>query len=229
MRPFGTSSSRLGTLVVFAVFLLAGVAQAQTITGSITGTVVDSSGAIVPGSKVTVTNEATGAERTLITTDIDFNRDGAPDVVFLNEGQESALLLGKPRPPVATAEPGSTDIASVQDTQAGLLPAPSASGGSVSKTILSIGGGVALLMIAYILAATVVYLHTRYWLPLVLPLMGAFTAEYVALMTWRVVFEQAERRRVVSSLLRGSVACAEVHARRAARFTKACNGDRHSS
>src|SRR5947208_21469 len=63
------SSSRLVTLVVLVVFLLVGVTQAQTITGSITGTVVDSSGAIVPGSKVTVTNEATGAERTLITTE----------------------------------------------------------------------------------------------------------------------------------------------------------------
>src|SRR2546428_900802 len=68
MRPSRTSS-RLGTLVALGVFLLAGVAQAQTITGSITGTVVDSSGAIVAGSKVTVTNEATGAGRTLTTTD----------------------------------------------------------------------------------------------------------------------------------------------------------------
>src|SRR3989454_4001416 len=67
MRPSRTSS-RLGTLVVLGVFLLAGVAQAQTITGSITGTVVDSSGAIVAGRKVIVTNEATGAERTLTTT-----------------------------------------------------------------------------------------------------------------------------------------------------------------
>src|SRR3989442_5277087 len=62
-------SSTLGTFVVLGVFLLASVTQAQTITGSITGTVVDSSGAIVAGSKVTVTNEATGAERTLITTE----------------------------------------------------------------------------------------------------------------------------------------------------------------
>ena len=68
MRPSRTSS-RLGTLVVLGVFLLAGVAQAQTVTGSITGTVVDSSGAIVAGSKVTATNEATGAERTLTTTE----------------------------------------------------------------------------------------------------------------------------------------------------------------
>src|SRR3989475_7746663 len=68
MRPSRTSS-RLGTLVVLGVFFLAGVTQAQTITGSITGTVVDSSGAIVAGSKVIVTNEATGAERALTTTE----------------------------------------------------------------------------------------------------------------------------------------------------------------
>ena len=68
MRP-SRNSLRLGTLVVLGVFFLAGVTQAQTVTGSITGTVVDSSGAIVAGSKVTVTSEATGAERTLTTTE----------------------------------------------------------------------------------------------------------------------------------------------------------------
>src|SRR2546426_1902344 len=62
-------SSTLGTFVVLGVFLLAGVTQAQTVNGSITGTIVDSSGAIVAGSKVTVTNEATGAERALSTTE----------------------------------------------------------------------------------------------------------------------------------------------------------------
>src|SRR5438094_3758453 len=55
--------------LVLGVFLLDGVTQAHTVTGSITGTVVDSSGAIVAGSKVTVTNEATGAERALTTTE----------------------------------------------------------------------------------------------------------------------------------------------------------------
>src|SRR2546426_12751563 len=62
-------SSRLGTFVVLGVFLLAGVTQAQTVTGSITGTIVDSSGAIVAGSKITVTNEATRAGRALSTTE----------------------------------------------------------------------------------------------------------------------------------------------------------------
>jgi class 3 adenylate cyclase len=57
---------------------------------------------------------------------------------------------------------------------------------------------VALLIMSYIFATTLIYTQTRYWLPLVLPLTGALLAEYVALMTWRVVFEQAEQRRVKS-------------------------------
>ena len=38
----------------------------------------------------------------------------------------------------------------------------------------------------------------RYWLPLVLPVGGALLMTHVCLVTWRVVFEQAERRRVKS-------------------------------
>ena len=34
---------------------------------------------------------------TRATAILDFNRDGAPDVVFVNEGQDSNLLLGRPR------------------------------------------------------------------------------------------------------------------------------------
>ena len=57
------SSSRFGLLLVLCAFLLASLTHAQTVTGTITGTVVDSTGATLPGTTVTVTNEATGAER----------------------------------------------------------------------------------------------------------------------------------------------------------------------
>ena len=48
------------------------------------------------------------------------------------------------------------------------------------------------------MTVVVLYVQTRYWLPLVLPLAGALLVEHVSLVTWRVVFEQAERRRVRS-------------------------------
>ena len=46
-----------------------GEALAQTISGSITGTVVDSTGAVVPGVAVTLMNEATAVTRTSETND----------------------------------------------------------------------------------------------------------------------------------------------------------------
>src|SRR5207247_7841341 len=42
-------------------------AREQSVTGSIQGTVVDSSGGVLPGVTVTITNTATGAMRTSIT------------------------------------------------------------------------------------------------------------------------------------------------------------------
>jgi class 3 adenylate cyclase/CHASE2 domain-containing sensor protein len=57
---------------------------------------------------------------------------------------------------------------------------------------------VALLLTAYVLTAVVVYIQTRYWIPLILPVLGSQLMTYVCLIAWRVIFEQAERRRVRS-------------------------------
>ncbi|HHY84053.1 MAG TPA: adenylate/guanylate cyclase domain-containing protein [Verrucomicrobia bacterium] len=54
------------------------------------------------------------------------------------------------------------------------------------------------LMLAYVAVAFGLYVQHRLWVPLVLPLGGAVLMNYVALLAWRVVFEQAEQRRVRS-------------------------------
>src|SRR5688572_24241555 len=46
--------------------------NAQTVTGTIQGTVTDSSGGVLPGAAVTITNADTGAERTVVTNDAGF-------------------------------------------------------------------------------------------------------------------------------------------------------------
>ncbi|MGH9900828.1 MAG: carboxypeptidase-like regulatory domain-containing protein [Pyrinomonadaceae bacterium] len=56
-------------LRLFCLLLLAAhAAPAQTSTSSITGTVTDTSGAVVAGATVTATNEATGVTQTQQTT-----------------------------------------------------------------------------------------------------------------------------------------------------------------
>ena len=57
-------------------------------------------------------------------------------------------------------------------------------------------GVVALVALLYIAVTVWFYIHSRYWLPVVLPVAGALLVQYVCQVTWRVVFEQAERRRV---------------------------------
>lgn len=54
----------LAALVVFA-----GILAAQTVTGTIQGTITDTSGAVLPGVTVTVRNMDTGAERTVVTNE----------------------------------------------------------------------------------------------------------------------------------------------------------------
>jgi len=52
-------------LVFLGLALVCGRAPAQIITGEMSGTVTDSSGAVVPGASVTVSSESTGATRTV--------------------------------------------------------------------------------------------------------------------------------------------------------------------
>ena len=56
---------------------------------------------------------------------------------------------------------------------------------------------VLLLFLAYVAAGFYTFVQFRYWLPLVFPLAGAML-EYLSLVTYRVVFEEREQRRVRS-------------------------------
>ena len=51
--------------IVALVF--SGWTRAQTTSGLITGTVTDSSGAVMPGAQVQLTNQATGVQRNAVT------------------------------------------------------------------------------------------------------------------------------------------------------------------
>jgi class 3 adenylate cyclase/CHASE2 domain-containing sensor protein len=59
-------------------------------------------------------------------------------------------------------------------------------------------GLVVLTLLAYTFLAVIAYFQSRYWFPLVLPLGGAVLTQHVCLMTWRLVFENAEQRRIRS-------------------------------
>src|SRR5574341_566924 len=62
--------SRLAALgALLALVFLAGSAEAQLTRGSLSGTVRDATGAIVPGATVTVTNQETNISRTAVTSE----------------------------------------------------------------------------------------------------------------------------------------------------------------
>ena len=63
--PFCLQTLSIALLLMCFVF----VAQGQTIFGRISGTVTDSSGAVVPNAAVTITNSATNLVRTATTDD----------------------------------------------------------------------------------------------------------------------------------------------------------------
>ena len=62
----------------------------------------------------------------------------------------------------------------------------------------SASGGTLLLMLAYVTAAFFSFIEFRFWLPVVFPIVGAVLIEHIMLVTYRVVFEEREQRRVRS-------------------------------
>src|SRR5262249_17468457 len=73
-RRIQMSTSTFRRLALVLAVLLASAAglQAQSSTGRISGTVVDSSGAVLPGATVTITQDQTGLSKTAVT-----DKDGA--------------------------------------------------------------------------------------------------------------------------------------------------------
>ena len=59
-----------------------------------------------------------------------------------------------------------------------------------AATLLLIGGYIGLAFFAFV--------EFRFWLPVIFPVIGAILCEYVSLVTYRVVFEEREQRRVKS-------------------------------
>jgi outer membrane receptor protein involved in Fe transport len=68
VRSFGN----VGVALTLTFLLGMPAAAAQTVTGTIQGTVVDTSGAVVPGATVTIRQTDTGAERVLVTSEAGF-------------------------------------------------------------------------------------------------------------------------------------------------------------
>ena len=56
----------LMAFAVLALFLGHSVASAQVLYGSITGTVADKTGAVIPGEAITLTNQGTGEARSTV-------------------------------------------------------------------------------------------------------------------------------------------------------------------
>src|SRR5579864_4493301 len=67
MRTFTVRVKYIHVMVLALAILLAGKLPAQTVQGVVTGTVTDTSGAVLPNAAVTLTNEGTGVTQTTTT------------------------------------------------------------------------------------------------------------------------------------------------------------------
>lgn len=64
--------------------------------------------------------------------------------------------------------------------------------------VITASVAVIALCVGYCLLSVFCYVQYRYWLPMMLPIAGAMLVQHFSLVTYRVVFEQRERRRVKS-------------------------------
>lgn len=105
-------------VLLFALTATPSILRAQTDTGAVTGTVEDSSGAILPNTKVTLTNIGTGAVQTATSTDAgDFNFPALPRGEYKIEAshdgfqttaQSFTLTVSHTQPVDLKLQPGTT-------------------------------------------------------------------------------------------------------------------------
>lgn len=61
---------------------------------------------------------------------------------------------------------------------------------------------IAVVAIFYVVGAFFLYVQTRYWLPIVMPVFGGLLLPHFALVTYRVIFEQREQRHLKATFQR---------------------------
>jgi class 3 adenylate cyclase/CHASE2 domain-containing sensor protein len=62
--------------------------------------------------------------------------------------------------------------------------------------------GVAVIALIYVVAAFAIYIQTRQWIPIVMPIFGGLLMPHFCLVTYRVMFEQKEQRHLKSVFVR---------------------------
>jgi hypothetical protein len=115
---------------ICVILLLASMARSQSITGSISGAVVDSNAGVIPGASVTLTSDKTGATRQAVT-----NEEGRFTFAAVQPGIYSIKIEQQGFQSLVRAN---TILAANENLARGDLALPA---GNVSETVTVTGGG----------------------------------------------------------------------------------------
>src|ERR1041384_5106780 len=136
---------RVTVVLLFALLLFcAGEILAQGTTSRVTGTVTDSSGSVVPGASVTLTNEGTNTSLTTQTSDsgiyvFDLIQPGTYTVTIEKEGfkklvsSKNAALVNQPATVNASLEVG--DVSAVVNVESTAEIVQTSTSGNVGAVI----------------------------------------------------------------------------------------------